>query len=130
MRKIIDRIPDGTGGYFVTYADEETVSILGADYVIHRAEEGTDVRLRDIDGLCDDTLKEIAVKRYLRGDTQDKGDLDLQEKKALRHEILHAFLFESGLAENSTWAQDEETVDWFAIQGPKIIKAWQEAEAL
>ena len=59
-----------------------------------------------------------------------KGNLELQEQKNLRHEIIHAFLFESGLAENSEWAQNEEMVDWIAKQGPKLIKAWQEAGAL
>ena len=56
--------------------------------------------------------------------------MELQEQKNHRHEIVHAFLFESGLAENSEWAQNEEMVDWIAKQGPKLIKAWQEAGAL
>ena len=59
-----------------------------------------------------------------------KRDLSIQSKKVVRHEIVHAFLTESGLAENSFWAQNEELVDWIAIQGPKLIKAWQEAGAL
>ena len=44
--------------------------------------------------------------------------------------VPHVFLFECGLAENSPWAQNEELVDWIAIQGPKIHKAWEEAGAL
>ena len=55
---------------------------------------------------------------------------EMQERKNHRHEIIHAFLCESGLAENSTWAQEEEMVDWFAKQAPKLIKAWKEAGAL
>ena len=55
-------------------------------------------------------------------------------KQTLRHEIVHAFLGESGLSNNSNsidaWARNEEVVDWFAIQGPKIYKAWQEAGAV
>lgn len=47
----------------------------------------------------------------------------------MRHEVIHAFLFESGLAENSNisdaWAVNEEMVDWLAIQAPKIFKAFQ-----
>lgn len=46
------------------------------------------------------------------------------------NEIVHAFLLESGLDENSEWARNEELVDWIAIQGPKIWKAWQEADAV
>ena len=51
-----------------------------------------------------------------------------------RHEIVHAFLLESGLAECSgdtdCWAQNEAMVDWFARQGQKIYAAWLEAGAL
>ena len=74
---------------------------------------------------------------YLADDYQTEADalrskrnLKIQTKKVLRHEITHAFFFESGLAENSPFAQNEELVDWMAIQGPKIYKAWQEAGAV
>ena len=56
------------------------------------------------------------------------------EKHSLRHEIIHAFLFESGLAGEShcstSWAGNEEMIDWIALQLPKIIKVCEEAEAL
>lgn len=48
------------------------------------------------------------------------------EKKVLRHEVIHAFLGESGLRNNSYWAENEEMVDWLAIQAPKIFKTFQE----
>ena len=55
-------------------------------------------------------------------------------KKVLRHEIVHAYLCESGLEHCSlgedSWATNEEMVDWMAIQGPKLYKAWEEAGAL
>jgi hypothetical protein len=55
-------------------------------------------------------------------------------KKVLRHEIIHAFMYESGLWENSHdvegWAQNEEMTDWIAIQFPKMQKAFEEAGAL
>jgi hypothetical protein len=54
-------------------------------------------------------------------------------RRVVRHEIVHAFLMESGLDESSNpadaWATNEEMVDWFARQGPKIYKAWKEADA-
>jgi hypothetical protein len=54
------------------------------------------------------------------------------QKETIRHEILHAFFSESGLSDSTFaydggWAQNEEMVDWIAIQGPKIYKAWLEA---
>lgn len=109
-----------------------TISILGTDYSVAVCSEKEDSRIQDCDGVCDETVKEIVVQNY---DEQSllpdsKKNLIVQSRKVLRHEIVHAFLFESGLAENSPWAQNEEIVDWFAIQGPKIYKAWEEAGAV
>lgn len=61
--------------------------------------------------------------------------IDAAQKETLRHEIVHAFFDESGLADSSStvdgaWTKNEEMVDWIAIQGPKIYKAWKEAESV
>lgn len=107
------------------------IDILGTEYTLTVGDD--DKRLGEYcDGLCDDTTKELLVKNYKddRDDPTSKKNLDVQVKKNVRHEIIHAFLFESGLAENSPWAQNEEMVDFFAIQFPKIMKAIQQAEAL
>ena len=57
-------------------------------------------------------------------------NIDGFKKSVLRHEIVHAFLFESGLdmqsGECESWANNETMVDWFAIQYPKIQKVFQE----
>ena len=46
----------------------------------------------------------------------------------IRHEVLHAFIFESGLGENARESDnvfaDEEVVDWFALQFPKLMEAY------
>ncbi len=106
------------------------INILGADYTVTCLHN--DPRMENMDGFCDETTKEIVVETYEGADGKPgvKGQLDIQRKKNIRHEIVHAFLFECGLAENSPWAQNEELVDWIAIQGPKIWKAWQEADAV
>lgn len=106
------------------------IHILGTEYTVTLATEQAEPRLEGCDGFCDETTKEIVVENYKRGQANSKGNLELQEQKNIRHEIVHAFLFESGLAENSDWAQNEEMVDWVAKQGPKLLKAWQEAGAL
>ena len=58
-------------------------------------------------------------------------DLVAYQKKVLRHEIVHAFLYESGLWQNAygskCWAKNEEMIDWMAIQIPKIQRAYKEA---
>jgi uncharacterized membrane protein len=60
----------------------------------------------------------------------DLASQAVDQKRILRHEIIHAFLFESGLADDSNsadaWAVNEEMVDWFARQAPKIYKVYKE----
>jgi hypothetical protein len=44
-------------------------------------------------------------------------------KRIIRHEIIHAFMFESGLGfnfEHKPFGQDETMIDWFAVQYPKM----------
>ena len=108
------------------------INVLGADYTVVLVSDAEDKRLSDIDGFCDDTAREIRVDNYEahQDDPHSKANLDKQIKKNIRHELTHAFLFESGLAGNSPWAQNEELVDWIAIQGSKLWKAWQEANAV
>lgn len=56
------------------------------------------------------------------------------KEQILRHELIHAFLYESGLDINShdidQWARDEEMVDWMAIQFPKMYKIFAELDIL
>ncbi|MEY8360041.1 hypothetical protein AALA99_13640 [Anaerotruncus colihominis] len=107
-----------------------TIDVLGTKYTIRFVPEEEDDGLKECDGYCDETAKKIVVKQYKRGEPNSKKHLELQEQKNRRHEIIHAFLFESGLAENSEWAENEEMVDWFAKQTPKLLNAWKEAGAL
>lgn len=109
------------------------VNILGEYYKIIDIKKG-DREFNCCDGFCDETVKTIGVKKYEQvaepGDVIIKANLERQRKKVIRHEIIHAFLHESGLAENSDWAQIEEMVDFFAIQFPKLQKAFEEAKAI
>ena len=106
------------------------VNILGTEYTIRFIPEEEDDYLKDCDGYCDETIKAIVVKKYKREEPGNKKNLELQEQKNHRHEIVHAFLCESGLAENSEWAQNAAMVDWIAKQATKLVTAWQEAGAL
>lgn len=105
------------------------INVLGTEYTIETREIDDDPRLDGYDGYCDDSVKVIALPVH-HAEKDDKADLTAVWKKVVRHEIVHAFLSESSLAENSDFAQNEELVDWIAIQGPKIWKAWQEAGAI
>ena len=114
-----------------THIDANSVNILGTEYIILKRSERDDNRLNNCDGYCDWTTKQIVVQQEMYGNL---GDMDCYMKKVLRHEIVHAFAIESGLHESSletsSWAANEEMIDWFARQGPKIYKAWKEADAL
>ena len=107
------------------------VSILGSNWDIHESDEIQEPRLVGADGFCDDSTKEIFVDSLARVDKScAKKNLESHKKKVLRHEITHAFLCESGLAECSDWAMNEEMVDWIARQGLKLYEVWKQAECV
>lgn len=108
------------------------IRVLGSVYDLKVCSNSDDSRMEDADGFCDETVREIMVDSFEKEIDKpgSKANLSSHSRKTMRHEIVHAFLFESGLAENSEWAQNEEIVDWFAIQGPKIYSVWQQAGAL
>lgn len=110
--------------------DIKQVDILGTLYKAYEATAETDAKLKHCDGYCDHTIKVCVVDECAQKDDMDKGDLKSFKKKVMRHEVIHAFLYESGLAENSKWAMDEEMVDWVASQFPKILKAFQTLKCL
>lgn len=109
----------------------DKVSILGCNWNIHESNETQEPRLVGADGFCDDSAKEIFVDSLAKVDkSRAKKNLESYKKKVLRHEITHAFLCESGLAECTDWATNEEMVDWIARQGLKLYEAWKQAECV
>lgn len=107
------------------------VLVLGTPYQIT---EGTSVDypgLQDCDGYCDTSTKTIVVSDMSESAVSPnaKGDLDSYKRKVIRHELIHAFLYESGLSSNS-WGEDEEIVDWIAIQFPKLVGLFTDAKCL
>lgn len=118
----------------------KNVNVLGVEYTIEvvRISECDLLKKNTWCGSCNNLTRKILI-----GDPSEEeffGKLSeeeqvLQTKRTLRHEITHAFLNESGLQDDSSvpgggWAQNEEMVDWIAIQTPKLFKAFQEAGAL
>lgn len=105
------------------------ISILGTDYTIIYCSPTEDKFLLDCDGYCDKSSKKIVI-------TTENAELDNfteYQKKCLRHEIIHAFMFESGLGENwehKKYGQEETVVDWIALQFPKILDVFTKANAL
>ena len=107
------------------------VNVMGTEYTVEILTKEDDEFLKKADGYCDKTSKRIVVKA--KDETNELDDYSVYEKTVLRHEIVHAFLFESGLHNNFNhpeWGHDETMVDWIATQGLKIYKAWESVGAL
>ena len=116
------------------------ISILGTDYTIKKKPYNAEPYFKDnnCDGFSDGILHEIVIGDMLTfpgWEKETKERAYISEQQTLRHEIVHAFFDESGLQASAlqydgAWSRNEEMVDWFAWNGPKIYKAWVEAGAI
>lgn len=111
------------------------VLILGTKYVIYMdVPEKDDPLLKDCAGYCDYTSHRIVICR--KEESDDIDDFREYQKRVVRHEIIHAFLFESGLGKDAVWwavdnqTHPEQMVDWMARQFPKMLKAFEQADAI
>ena len=108
------------------------VNILGTEYTILFEVPPEDMP-SDADGCMDCTTKTIKLAR-IDPDGDTVKDLAAYRRKILRHEIVHAFFYESGLwncsGSSDAWAMDETITDWIAIQSPKLFQAFKEADCL
>lgn len=112
----------------------QTVSIMGAEYkVIIGVSPEEDKALDGRYGYCQPTSRLIVIADMDKIPSWD-GESEADKKAAvivtLRHEVLHAFLYESGLWGSSldvqAWAMNEEMIDWYAIQYPKIADVYEQ----
>ena len=102
------------------------VDILGTKYSVEVKNRNADKNLSEVDGYCDWTTKRIVIVQ--NDDTFTVGNPTAYLDKVLRHEVIHAFMYESGLHEAATFNDEhfEQMVDWIAIQYPKIEKVFKE----
>lgn len=110
------------------------INILGTTYKVYLNVPCTkDPLLAGAFGYTDFHGKKIVVADIRTMSGWEKAD-DAEVRDAysctVRHEVIHAYLSESGLNSSSNavdcWARNEEMVDWFAIQMPKLIKTFNE----
>ena len=95
-------------------------SILGTQYEIIETNERAESKLENCYGYHDGFEKVICLDT----DKLHKAEMRAQ---TLRHEIIHAYLYECGLAQNCDW-HCEEMVDWLAFQIEKITRTIKELE--
>ena len=116
------------------------IDILGTlyDVLFKDYEDEPLFKKRSIDGYSDDVDKALCIctmKTHPNYADETEEYCHKIEKGILRHEIIHAFLNESGLQESaliydSGWARNEEMVDWMALQLPKIVEACKAVDAM
>lgn len=105
----------------------QSVPICGARYRVFYSTAEEDPRFDELDcsGYCEVYAKEIHVKRIDRNDPMKAECVDQYEDKVLRHEVLHAFLFECG---QSDYWEDERLVDTLALIFPKLTEEMAAAQ--
>ena len=114
------------------------VNVLGTEYQI-RFDDYNSPELKD-KGRFGYTFFDEHLIVCVNLDTHEEWKKESEEarsnrtKNILRHELTHAFLYESGMDSNSNesvaWAMNEEMIDWFAIQSPKIFDVFNKLNLL
>lgn len=116
------------------------IDILGTEYTIetHKFDEDRTLKDNDFAGYCSGFEHKIVVidyddDKYFKNNSAESREE--MRKCTFRHEIVHAFFNESGLTDSTNtfsgpWCKNEEMIDWFATQLPKIFKTFEELELL
>ena len=104
------------------------VNVLGTDYTIEIKLKKDDAKLENLDGYCDYTTKKIVCVDFddeYKSDPLASRNLEIPKNNTLKHELVHAFIYESGLSGEVSWTYSEELVDWIALQFGKMYKAFE-----
>ena len=83
------------------------INILGMEYPIYLRSRKDDKMLEKMDGYCAYENKFVVI---------DKDMPRVHQMHVLKHEIVHCFLYESGLDAECSWATNETVGDWIALQ--------------
>lgn len=110
------------------------LSVLGTSYTIFTdVPRSKDKWLADADGYCDPNAHKIVI--VSKQENYSDEEWISYEKYCLRHEIVHAFMFESGIDGNCKFDIPDQThpeflVAWIANQFPKIFEAFKKVNAM
>ena len=106
---------------------DTSINILGEKWSIRYSSVAEDKTLETADGYADETSKSIVVRTGRDGDMDDFLKVQI---RVLRHEIIHAYLFECGLGADfehaNKFGHDETMIDWIARMFPRILATYQE----
>lgn len=98
---------------------KKEISVFDVNYTLILDSSQTNEFYKSSLGYCDEAIHEIGI------DTFSSPVGTMQFNRVLRHELTHAFLAESGLADSSEWATNEEMVDWIARMFPRMEKMFK-----
>lgn len=116
-------------GYFEEHKPDLVVKVLGTKYRVYlNVSDKDDKTLEHMSGYCDKTDKRIVIAK-LSEDCNLANPTEYM-KYVIRHELVHAFLFESGISGDTVWDIDgqehpEHMVEWIAMQTPKMAKLFK-----
>lgn len=101
----------------------DKVNVLGTEYKIFY-DKNNKLKINGCDGYCEKVAKELFEEEKVLKQLKNLSDYGLC---VIRHELIHAFIYECGLDVNCEWALKEELVDWIAIQFPKLKRCFDNA---
>lgn len=106
------------------------INVLGTLYRVDIVPESEDPKLKDMDGYMDPSIKRIVVADVNQrpADNESVHNPEWFQKNIVRHELIHAFITESGL-EDAFW-HNEDMVRWLAYMFPRLLVAFKEAGAM
>lgn len=102
------------------------IDILGTKYTV---KEDKSLIHTQTDGICK-TYDKVILYRPMEAMLNSEDGWIAKERRyreVIRHEVVHAFFEEAGLAE---YCSDERLVDWIAKQFPKMLGAMRGAGGL
>ena len=104
------------------------INILGTEYEFIAESSKNDPGLIDKNGYCDPYAKKIVIETdYEENHPDCVRNMDDFRDNVRRHEIIHAYLAESGLTE---YSENEQLVDWIAWQFPKLLESFRAVDAI
>lgn len=106
---------------------KQNINILGTEYGVYT--DNATCMVDNADGLCRQYDKQILIRtldKYL-GEEDAESVKIVRMKEVCRHEVIHAFFYESGLDD---YSDDELLVAWLAAQFPKMLKVFQDMNAI
>ena len=104
-------------GFMNKYPEGMEFDVLGTIYTLHYDEQ--ECESQNCQGLCELYTKKIVISLKGFGEPTAFDKVENYYKKVIRHELTHAFFFESGLTD---YGGDETLVDALAVQMPKMAK--------